>query len=81
MKIYKFSASWCNPCKMLSKTMSTLDIPYTEIDVDENEELTEKYNIRNVPVLLFTDDNGNEVKRLVGAVSKDVILTTYKELC
>lgn len=81
MKVYKCSASWCNPCKMLTKTMDSLDIPYISIDVDDNEEFVAKYNIRNVPVLLFTDDDGNEIKRLVGAVSKDIILNTYKELC
>lgn len=81
MKVYKCSASWCNPCKMLAKTMESVDIPYTNIDVDEDEDFVTKYNIRNVPVLLFVDEEGNELKRLVGAVSKDIILNTYKELC
>ena len=53
--IYKFSASWCNPCKQLSKTLEGADLgcEVVEIDIDSNIELCEKYNIRGVPTLVF----------------------------
>lgn len=53
--IYKFSASWCNPCKQLSKTLEGEDLgcDLIEIDIDQNRELCEKYNIRGVPTLVY----------------------------
>lgn len=72
MKILKFSASWCGPCKMLSMTMAGIkdQIPYPveEIDIDENTELAQKYSIRGVPTLVLVNDD-KEVKRKVGALT------------
>ena len=33
---------------------------------DEIDDLLEKYNIRNIPVTILTDDNDNEIQRWVG---------------
>ena len=38
-------------------------------DVEENEELSEQFGIRNIPTILFFK-NGEVVDKLVGAVSK-----------
>lgn len=53
-KIYRFTASWCNPCKMLAKTLENhdLDVEIVVVDIDENRELCEKFNIRGVPTLV-----------------------------
>lgn len=80
MKIYKFGADWCAPCKVLAATLEDLHLPYTNVNVDEDEDLVDQYKIRNIPVLIFADDEGNVLKRLVGAVSKDTILDTYNSL-
>ena len=68
MKLIKFSATWCGPCKMLEQRFK--DYTRYEIekyDVDEvDEEVLSKYNIRNVPTVLIMDDNDNELGRLSG---------------
>lgn len=66
-KILKFSASWCQPCKMLSKNIENtqLDIPIEEIDIDEKTDLSVEYKIRGVPTLVMLED-GKEVKRVSG---------------
>lgn len=69
MKLIKLSATWCGPCKMLSKTLEEVDISkyqLVEIDVDQQRDIAMKYNIRGVPVLVIEDDNGNELRRTVG---------------
>lgn len=80
IKILKFSASWCNPCKALAKQLNGITLPITSYDVDEHEDLVEKYNIRNVPTLIFVNDADNELKRLVGVVTKQKVIDTYNEL-
>ena len=72
MKILKFSASWCGPCKMLTKTIAGIkdEIPYPveEIDIDENTDLAQKYGIRGVPTMVLIDGD-KEVKRKVGSLT------------
>ena len=69
-KVLKFSASWCQPCKMLSKTIEgmTIETPIEEVDIDDNQELAVEYKVRGVPTLVMLDD-GQEVKRITGALS------------
>ena len=71
MKILKFSASWCQPCKMLAKTIEGMEMPYeiTEIDIDEQPEQAGKYQVRGVPTMVLVDDKGAVVSRLVGVQS------------
>jgi len=66
-KVLKFSASWCGPCKMLSKILSTIESPVEiqEVDVDANRELAVQYNVRGVPLLVMLEDDV-EIKRLAG---------------
>lgn len=71
MKIEKYGASWCGPCKMLDKTLDQVpkEIEIVKFDADEDEELFVEKGIKSVPVLIFYDDSGTEVNRLIGAVA------------
>lgn len=65
----KFSADWCGPCKVLSETLSKLTLPPIEsINIDEDNGLVDKYNVRGVPTLIKLED-GVEIDRLVGTVT------------
>lgn len=72
MKILKFAASWCQPCKMLSGMLESTDlgIPVEEIDIDDNMELSMKYGVRGVPTMVLLNDDGVEVRRLTGLPTK-----------
>lgn len=70
-KILKFSASWCQPCKMLSRNLETAGVVVEEIDIDENEDMSIQFGIRGVPTLIQVNQFGAEVKRLVGVKSPD----------
>ena len=84
MRLLKFEASWCGPCKNLSKTMESSEFPYPieVIDVDQNTAAAVEYGIRGVPHLILLDENNNILKRVGGNVPKDVLvdelITTIK---
>lgn len=68
MKIYKFFADWCNPCKELTEELSEYKEHITNVDMDNIEDagLFVKYNVKKIPFIIFTDDEGNILKRLSG---------------
>jgi thioredoxin-like negative regulator of GroEL len=67
MRILRFTASWCKPCKELAKNIlkSNITLPIEVIDIDLNPELATEYGIRSVPTLIMLDWN-KEVKRIMG---------------
>lgn len=73
MKFYKFYADWCGPCRILTTMLNKAQIEYEPINVDNNEELVEKYNIKTIPVFMAVKDDGIEIDRFVGVKSADAI--------
>ena len=73
MKVLKFEASWCGPCKMLGKAIESVRDQTTakieEIDIDQQPERATQYKVRGVPTLIILDDTGNEIKRKSGAMT------------
>ena len=73
MKFYKFYADWCGPCRMLTTMLNKAQIEYEPINVDNNEELVNKYDIKTIPVFIAVKDDGTEIDRFVGVKSADAI--------
>lgn len=82
MKVLKFGAEWCGPCRVLNKNLENFtDCEVVKYDVDEVEEdLLQKYKIRNIPVTILVDDNENELNRWVGIFNVSEISDKIKEL-
>ena len=75
--IVDFYADWCGPCKMLRPVLDEIaserkDINIVSVNIDNDEELAEKYNVMSIPcVVLF--NNGEEERRSIGFKPKDAI--------
>ena len=83
-KLWDFWATWCPPCKELKPTIEALEKEYEgrieirSINVDENKELAQKFEVKAIPTLVFLDAKGNELSRIVGLTQKDTIVGRFK---
>ncbi len=80
-----FSALWCGPCKRLTPIINDLELEYKDkivigkVDVDENNDISVEYGIRNIPALLFFKD-GKVVDKIIGSTTKDKIIEKLESL-
>ena len=70
-----FWAPWCGPCKMISPMLDEIatekagSVKVAKVNVDENQNLSVKYNVRAIPALLFFK-NGQLRDQVIGMTSK-----------
>ncbi len=74
--VVDFFATWCGPCKVIAPLYEKFanifpEIVCLKVDVDESQELVDKYEIRAMPTFLFMK-NGQVIKRVEGADIKEV---------
>ncbi len=86
IEILDFWAEWCGPCKLMAPILEEIkkehkNVIIREIDVDDpqNSELRDEYFVMSVPTYIFLKD-GEVVKQIVGAQSKDVFSQHIQEL-
>ena len=82
--VVDFHALWCGPCKaqspILKEVASELGerIRVIKIDVDQNSEISNRYQIQSVPTLMIFK-NGNLLWKHSGVVSKSQLLSVLKQ--
>jgi|LauGreDrversion4_2_1035121.scaffolds.fasta_scaffold14101_2 thioredoxin 1 len=84
VKVLKFSAAWCGPCKMLSPVFDQVKkeisgVNYIDIDVDTHPELVQAYSVTGVPLVVIEKD-GVITDTIVGAKHKSVYTSAIQKL-
>ena len=82
MKLFKFYAEWCGPCKGLTMVINAakdkIDIPIESYDIDNKMMMAQDFKVRSVPTLVLVDDNNQEIKRHVGLLNEEKLLEFLK---
>ncbi|TDD95768.1 thioredoxin [Flavobacterium cellulosilyticum] len=79
-----FFATWCGPCKMLAPILKDVKdnlgdrITVIKIDVDKNQGIASKYQVRGVPTMILFQ-NGKQLWRQSGVLTKEEIIKTIIE--
>ena len=73
-----FNATWCPPCQALHPILEEIadeggDFKIVAVDIDDEGELAEKYNVSSIPCLILFE-GGEEVDRKVGLQPKKRLL-------
>lgn len=79
-----FYADWCGPCKTLAPILKAVKkelgdaIKIVKIDVDKNQPLAGKYQVRGVPTMILFK-NANQVWRQSGVLQKQDLITIINQ--
>jgi thioredoxin 1 len=79
-----FYADWCGPCKMLAPILKDVKselndkVKIIKIDVDKNQTLASKYQVRGVPTMILFKD-GKQLWRQSGVLQKEDIVNLINQ--
>ena len=74
-----FWAEWCGPCKMIAPLLDEIANEYLDkivvakINIDENQNMPQKYAVRSIPTLMIFKDGEVQAQRM-GALSKSQLV-------
>ncbi len=83
--VVDFWAPWCGPCRMIAPVTEKLSEEYADrvkfckLNVDENPEMSQKYGVMSIPMLIFFK-GGQQVDSVLGAVPESMLQPKVKAL-
>ena len=83
VRLKDFYADWCGPCKTQDPILEEIeadypDVDFEKVDVDEEQEIANQYQVRSLPTLIVENDDG-VVDRFVGVTQREDIEAALKQ--
>jgi thioredoxin 1 len=76
VRLKDFYADWCGPCKTQDPILEEMEedwgerVTFEKIDVDENQDIANEYQVRSIPTIVVENDDG-VVERFVGVTQRE----------
>ena len=85
--LLEFGSLWCTSCARLDLTIKALRkekeisdrVKFIYVDVDEFSDLASRHKIQSLPILIFINGSGKEIKRHFGFIEKEKLMKTLKD--
>jgi thioredoxin 1 len=76
VRLKDFYADWCGPCKTQDPILEDMaedweDVEFEKINVDEDQDVANEYQVRSLPTLIVENDDDGVVERFVGVTQRE----------
>lgn len=79
LKLIKFGADFCQPCKTLDAILNNIDsVEIEKVDIMEDQNRANENSVRKIPTMILTKNN-QEIWRHVGVLPQSEIESKIKE--
>ncbi|MBQ9586159.1 MAG: thioredoxin [Muribaculaceae bacterium] len=84
--VIDFFATWCGPCKAMAPAMEKMEkkygdkIEFRKVDVDQDPELAQQYQIEGVPTLVILSSKGDVLNKIVGGQTEEFLDKMFSSL-
>ncbi|MFB6106984.1 MAG: thioredoxin [Halobacteriaceae archaeon] len=84
VRLKDFYADWCGPCKTQEPILEEMEadwadsVEFEKIDVDENQDVANQYQVRSIPTIVVENDDG-VVQRFVGVTQREDLEAALEE--
>ena len=77
----KFYSPCCGQCRVVAREFkdNSINVPIEDINVVEEPEIADKYNVKGLPTILLLNDKEEVLETWHGIVKSEVINSKIKE--
>ena len=81
MKVMKFYSPCCGQCRVVAREFkdNPINVPIENINVVEEPEIADKYNVKGLPTILLLNDKEEVIETWRGIVKSEVINSMIKD--